>query len=103
MRTRAVEARLGHALAASVRGAGVAASIAAHTASPWISATFEGARHDVTLAAPRSPLLGRWVAALAEAELPMRGHLVASLAVDRIEDDGAIVTLTLTVLTIEDR
>lgn len=97
-----VEARLAAALTGSARLAGIDVAVTAHRSRPWASATFVGAHHALTLLAPRSPGLGGWVAALPDAELPMRGHIVASVAVDRIEDDGEAVTLVLDVLTLEE-
>ncbi|WP_174292194.1 hypothetical protein [Sphingomonas bacterium] len=96
-----VEARLAHTLTAAGRAVGLDISVTEHRSRSWASATFAGAQHAITLAAPRSPALGGWVATLPDAELPLTGHLVASIAVDRIEDDGADVTLTITALTIE--
>lgn len=98
-----VEARLAKALIVDAMAARVDCTIAEHRSRPWASATFIGAQHAVTLVAPRSPGLGGWVAALPDAELPLIGHVVGSVAVDTIEDDGVAVTLTLCVLTIEDR
>lgn len=97
-----VEARLAAALLATARGAGIDVAVTAHRSRPWASATFVGAHHVLTLLAPRSSGLGEWIAALPDAEMPMRGHLVASVAIDRIEDDGAAVTLVLDVLTLEE-
>lgn len=99
---RDVGARLDRALANAALAAGLEAAVIDHRSRPWASATFTGTRHAVTLLAKRSPTLGGWVAALPDAELPLRGHLVASLAVDGIEDNGHEVWLALTVLTIEE-
>ena len=94
--------RLTRTLTASATAAGCdVPSVVVDASRPWASATFVGAQHAVTLLAPRSPGLGGWVAALPDAELPLRGHVVASLAVERIEDDGVQVILTVEVLTLE--
>ena len=97
-----VEARLAAALVGAGRAAGIDLVVPDHRSRPWASATFVGAQHAVTLLAPRSPGLGCWAAALPDAELPLRGHVVASLAVERIEDDGVQVILTVEVLTLEE-
>ena len=102
VRPAPVESRLVAALILAGRAAGVEPAVAAHRSRPWASATFVGAQHTVTLVAPRSPGLGSWVAALPDTDLPVRGHVVASVAVERIEDDGAAVTLTVEVLTLEE-
>ena len=93
--------RLDRALAVAARASGLIVTAIDHHGRPWASATFTGTQHAVTLRTPRAPALGRWVAELPDADLPLHGHLVASLAVDRIDDDGVEVQLTLTVLTIE--
>ena len=70
--------------------AGVTVRIVRSDATRWASATFAGARHELVLRgqtqARRST---HWLAALPEAELPLRGHLVADLkivAVQRVDD-----------------
>ena len=101
LRTRPVEARLERALVTAAARASYDLAIVAHQARRWASATFTGVQHEIVVTAPRGIGFGDWVAALPEAELPIPGHLVASLAVDRIEDDGTHIALTLTVLIIE--
>lgn len=84
----------------AAEAAGVAITITASDATPWASATFNGARHRLTLAGDGAPF-ARWVAGLPEADLPLRGHLVADLVVRRaVAGDGAVV---LEVLTVEER
>lgn len=84
----------------AAEAAGVAIAITASDTTPWASATFNGARHRLTLAG-EGAAFARWVAGLPEADLPLRGHLVADLVVRRaVAEDGAVV---LEVLTVEER
>lgn len=69
----------------------------------WSSATFAGARHRVSLTAPARPALDAWLAALPEADLPMRGHLVADLAVHTGAVSGDTASVTIEALTVEER
>jgi hypothetical protein len=71
--------------------------------SRWASATFTGARHSVTLSAPPSPALIAWIATLPEAELVLRGHLVADLSVAAARHVDAEITIELEILTVEER
>lgn len=102
IRPAPVEGQLARALIGAAHNAGIELAIGDHRSRPWASATFVGAQHDLTVSAPHSEAMAAWLAALPEAELAPRGHLVASLAVDRIVDDGARVAATLAVLTLED-
>lgn len=71
-------------------------------ATPWASVTFAGARHRLTLDAPATPGLDRWLAGLPETEFALRGHLVADLAVTGIELSNGRAVVTIEVLTVED-
>ena len=82
----------------AAEAAGVAIAITASDATPWASATFNGARHRLTLAGEGAPF-ARWVAGLLEADLPLRGHLVADIAVVTRTEDAVVVE----VLTVEER
>lgn len=97
------EAQLARALTASALASGVAMAIEEHRSHPWASATFVGTQHALTLAAAPTAALGSWIAALPDADLSLAGHLIASIAVDRIEEAGGAAALSLTVLTLEDR
>ena len=55
-------------------------TVGAIRARPWASATFEGERVAVALAP--TDLDAAWSAGLAEAELHVRGYLVADLSVE---------------------
>lgn len=97
------ETALARALVMSAREGGVAATVVAHRSRPWASATFVGARHELTLEIDRSRAWGAWTAALPDATLNPRGHLVADLSIERIDDTGASARVSLAALTIEER
>jgi hypothetical protein len=86
--------------------AGAGASLADMSARPWCSATFIGAQHRFTLRIADDPDQQRardLASALPETEFVLHGHIVADLAVDLVEGDGAGGSLiALAVLTIED-
>ncbi|KQM85959.1 hypothetical protein ASE67_08725 [Sphingomonas sp. Leaf23] len=86
----------------AAEAAGVSIAITASDWTGWASATFNGARHRLTLSSGDAGFAA-WLAELPEADLPLRGHLVADLIVtggatlpDR--DDA-----TIEVLTVEER
>jgi len=60
---------------------------------PWASVTFVGDRHIATLKVAGDP--AAWLAALPEAELAVRGHLVADI-VARRAPDGMVSVEALT-------
>ena len=93
-----VEAQLAKAIVASARGSGVAIAVEEHRSRPWASATFVGAQHGLILVADDAAGLGDWLATLPDAELALRGNVVASLAVDAVDGTRA----TLAVLTLQD-
>ncbi|MES2058385.1 MAG: hypothetical protein V4564_20780 [Pseudomonadota bacterium] len=82
--------------------AGCPAAISTATWTPWASATFSGARHLVSLTASASSALDEWLAALPEADIDVRGHLLASMAVNSLRRSENTVTIELEALTIEE-
>jgi hypothetical protein len=96
----------GQLTAALLRLCDADASLVAAGLRPWCSATFIGAQHQMTVRIAHDPGLGRAEAlarTLPEAELVLRGHIVADVAIDAIRGDGAGGALIdLAVLTIED-
>ncbi len=82
----------------AAEAAGVTIAIPQSDWTRWASATFVGARHRLTLASD-DPGFGDWLATLPEAELPLRGHLVADVVVLRAT--GAVAEVE--VLTVEER
>lgn len=96
------DARLRRALASSAHHADAAIMIVASGATRWSSATFNGARHEVELAAQASDAVEHWLADLPDAELRMPGHLVADLKIVAMRQAGLDLSVTLEVLTVED-
>ncbi len=82
----------------AAEAAGVSVVVTASDWTRWASATFNGAKHRLTLSSADAGF-ARWLATLAEAELPLRGHLVADVAVARVTAGVA----ELDVLTVEER
>jgi len=89
-------------LARAIEASRPGAIVLARESRPWASVTFSGARHRLTLDAGAAPGLDAWLSALPEREIPLRGHLVADVAVASTEqrEDGARVVIE--VLTVEE-
>lgn len=81
--SRNASARLVRALVDAAARAGARVEISSATTSDWASVTLTGARHRLTLDATPSPALDAWLATLAECDLPVPGHVLAELAVER--------------------
>jgi len=94
---------LERAIVAHAAAAGVTVRIVIATATRWASATFSGARHALMLEGGWTAAATAWLGQLDEAELPIRGHLVADLAVLRTEHAGDRFSATVYVLTLEER
>ncbi len=86
----------------AAEAAGATIAITASDWVRWASATFNGARHRVTIAG-EGARFEAWMATLPEADLPVRGHLVADLAVAARRDTADGVAFDLEVLTVEER
>ncbi len=82
----------------AAEAAGVTIAITDSDWVRWSSATFSGARHRVTVMSEDAGL-DPWLATLPDADLPMRGHLVAELVVAGRRPGAA----DLDVLTVEER
>ena len=91
------------ALIAQALAAGCRVEIAASDSRRWASATFIGARHAIRLSCARSAALETWLSELPEADFALRGHLVADLTVERVHREGDAVTVSLEILTVEER
>ena len=85
---------LARALRLSAQAAGVTMFVVGSAERDWASATFAGVRHRLDLAVEPGARLDAWLKALPNADLRLRGHLVADLTVDR--RDGTIVLDVLT-------
>jgi hypothetical protein len=69
--------------------------LVAQDRTPWASATFVGTRHHVRLSCPDPDAAARLAATIADADMPLRGHLLADVEA-RVEADQLIVdALTL--------
>lgn len=86
----------------SAEAAGATIAVAASDWTQWASATFNGARHRLTIVGEGAPFT-TWVVALPEAELPLRGHLVADLVVATRQETADGIVFGLEVLTVEER
>lgn len=67
----------------------------------WASATFTGARHRIRVTLGDDAAGEAWLGQLGEAELPIRGHLVADLATIAVTRRGEIAQARLEALTVE--
>ncbi|UIJ46889.1 hypothetical protein LZK98_08085 [Sphingomonas cannabina] len=94
---------LERALIHNAARAGVAVHVAEAQSTRWASATFSGARHVLSMTVGGDDASGRWLAALPEAELPLRGHLVADLAVVRKQRSSDRIEAVVEALTVEER
>lgn len=94
--------QLERALVRYAAEAGITLHVMPAESTRWASVTFTGARHRLRLAAPVSPMLDEWLAALPEAEFRLRGHLVADLVVTAETRAGEQTEATLEILTVED-
>jgi hypothetical protein len=93
---------LERALLASAERHGCPLAVTASDMTRWASATFAGARHRLSLGATASAGLDQWIAALPEAELGLRGHLLADAVVAQVRRAGDSVTIEAEFLTIEE-
>ena len=96
----------GQLLAALEALAGSSSLIGDVMMRPWCSATFLGAQHSIVLRFEGDLAMlqaERFAEILPEAQFTLRGHIVADVAVDGVEeaDDGG-ASISLSVLTIED-
>lgn len=94
--------RLERALLAHAAAAGCGATIADATWVRWASATFTGARHTLWLEAGTGTAFDRWLVDLPEADLAVRDHLVADLAVTAVTRADGEARVTIEALTLED-
>lgn len=93
---------LERALIADAARSAVMLEVTAGNATRWASATFVGARHRLTLSAARDLNADTWLGELEDAELPVRGHLVADVQVVRIVRADGRVVAEVEVLTVEE-
>lgn len=66
----------------------------------WASATFSGARHAQVWCAAPSAALDDWLAALPEADVVLRGHLLADIVVSAVTRTADTVRIEIAALTV---
>ena len=88
---------LARALVAAATAAGCDATVTAIATRSWASATYVGAHHEVALAIRACVERYRWLASLAQADLPVRGHVALPPTILSADDGGVL----LEVLTLE--
>ncbi|MFM9827507.1 MAG: hypothetical protein ACKVOB_02025 [Sphingomonas sp.] len=89
------------ALAASAAQAGCAIHHGDARWSRWASATFQGARHQLTLSSVADGRFDTWVGTLNDADLPISGHIVADVQVIGLRRVGGNVEADIEALTVE--
>ncbi len=92
---------LERALVAHAAAAGAGIAIDGQASTRWASATFVGARHRMTVVSEEDACRV-WLAGLADADLPLRGHLVADVVIVEQAWQDERVTATIEVLTVEE-
>lgn len=102
VRGRDVERRLCAALAANAAAAGCTLAVEQCRGRPWSSATFVGEQLALVMLLDPADAAAAWLAALAEADLPVRGHVAMPPAVDRVEPAGIGLRVRATVLVLSD-
>jgi len=68
----------------------------------WSSVMFTGTRHELDFTVARTDAACAAAAAIAEADLPMRGHFAADVVLMSAETDGDRLRLRIEALTIEE-
>lgn len=92
---------LQRALARHAANQGCAVEVVATDMTRWASATFTGARHHMTVHGVQDRALDDWLARLDDADLPLRGHLVADITVRAVRREGGVAQAALEALTVE--
>lgn len=95
-------ALLRRAVERSADAAGVTLTVRRSDSTRWASATFAGARHELTVLLEEGATATGWLDALPDLDLPMRGHLVADLKIVRTAPAADGREVVLEVLTVED-
>ncbi len=89
------------ALTLSAAAAGVPMRIVEASATRWASATFAGARHILDLEVGADRASRAWLGTLGEADLPMRGQLVADCSVVATRTNAVSISARVEALTVE--
>lgn len=85
--------RLARALRQSAATAGLDALVLSANERPWASATYTGAHHQIVLGIPAGPCRHRWLAGLAEVDLPMRGQIALPPAILTADDERVMLEI----------
>lgn len=101
MSARDVGAVLTRSLRSAFAMRGVLVDVTTNDWRRWASATFSGARHQVSLAGTASAALDDWLAGLGDWDVPMPGHLVADVTVAAVRRTPERIEIDLEVLTVE--
>lgn len=96
-----VDAALSRVIEQSAGVAGCPVRVAANGRRRWASATFSGARHAMTISAIPTAQFDRWLGGLADADLSVRGHLVADLKIMAVRRSAEQLSADIEVLTLE--
>ncbi|WP_404368245.1 hypothetical protein AB5I39_14380 [Sphingomonas sp. MMS24-J45] len=89
------------AIERDARRVGYAVTLTLEQSTRWASATFVGARHRLSLGGPDDTDFAHWLDALPEANLPIRGHLIADLAIVARHCTAGRIAATVEALTVE--
>lgn len=92
---------LKRALERQADAAGCEAIVQVGHSTRWASATFAGARHAVAVTLRDDAPGAIWLAELGEAELAMRGHLVADIVPLSVTRRDGTLVVALEALTVE--
>lgn len=96
--------RLWRAIERSAEASGVTVTLAAYSTRRWASATFEGGKHQIMIAADPGEAFRTWAGGLAALDLTIGGgHLVADLVVSEAKSAGAREHVTIDAVTVEER
>lgn len=93
---------LKRALLLDARVAGCVVTVPAAHMTRWASATFTGAQHRMMLEAEDSTAFGTWICKLSEANVPLRGHLLADLIIVSSARRDCRAIVVIEALTVED-
>ena len=92
---------LSRALVADARRCDCEITISSAEWERWASATFSGARHTLSVEATPGARLDHWLAELPEANIALRGHLLADLTASAVTRGAGTCVITLEALTVE--
>lgn len=98
-----IEQQIEAALVASADGHRCPVWISASEMVTWASASFNGARHKLTVMGEPSANLDAWIAMLPDAEWALADHLVAELTVEMVTRNAGAVSIELEILTVQER